>query len=263
MRRLIGLGYRHAYSPSLLQNRDLVSCLEITAEHFFDNGKEKLTLLQKQVPLFVHGLGLSLGTKGPLEPNTLSQFNEVVKAANPLWISEHISFTRTKDVDLGHLNPILPSKETIRILTSNVKELSSKCNKPVILENITSHLKLNGEMKETVFLNQVCEEADCGLLLDVTNLFINSKNHGFNPYEWFKEIDPQRIVQLHIVGYSVVQGRWQDHHKEFIQPDLLELAAAIISYAPVKAIILERDEDLHKTEEIIGDLEKLKSLKDA
>ena len=97
----------------------------------------------------------------------------------------------------------------------------------LILENVTSSLRIDGELTETEFLNQLCERAGCGLLLDVTNLFINAKNHGYDPRQWLREIDPSRIKQLHVVGYSLQAGRFHDHHSAPIQDDLMELIAEI------------------------------------
>lgn len=99
-------------------------------------------------------------------------------------------------------------------MVEHAQEVSERCGKPLILENISSHLLLTGEMSETDFLNRLCERAGGGLLLDVTNLFINSKNFGFNSSTCLHELDPQHIVQLHVVGYSVRDGQWEDFHAE-------------------------------------------------
>jgi uncharacterized protein (UPF0276 family) len=130
----------------------------------------------------------------------------------------------------------------------------------MLLENITSHVKLPGDMAETEFLNTLCERADCGLLLDVTNLFINSRNHGFDPLKWLHEIEPRRIAQLHIVGYSRSGNRYTDGHAEPIQEELIELAQAVASYAPVKAVILERDEDFPNPNELEVEIAKLEHI---
>lgn len=107
-----------------------------------------------------------------------------------------------------------------------------------------------------------CDRADCGLLVDVTNLFINSRNHGFDPPAWLDAIDVERIVQLHIVGYSMKDGRHRDGHGEVIQPELLELAGEVKRRAPVRAVILERDEDFPEASGMDSEWEKLRRLRD-
>jgi uncharacterized protein (UPF0276 family) len=257
---MIGIGYRRELAAWIDTQPPLVQCLEITADHFFAHDEERLVELAHRYPLFVHGLGLSLGTPGPLDEKCLDKFARVVELANPLWISEHVAFTRTTEVDLGHLNPVQPTRRTVRLLAEHAREMAARCRKPLILENITSHLRIEGELSETDFLNELCAQADCGLLLDVTNLFINSHNHCFDPLQWLREIEPARIVQLHIVGYSQRDGRWQDGHGEAIQVDLLALAREVVRYAPVRAIVLERDENFPNPETLTAEVEKLANL---
>ncbi|MCX6954736.1 MAG: DUF692 domain-containing protein [Verrucomicrobia bacterium] len=240
----VGLGYRRELSGWIETRPRGVDCLEITAEHFGEHAGEHLAQLGRRYRLFVHGLGLSLGTPGPMDAVRVEHFASVVRMANPAWISEHVAFTRTAEVDLGHLNPVPLTRESLRVLADNARRVADHCGKPMLLENITSHLKLEGELSETDFLNELCVRADCGLLLDVTNLFINSRNHGFDPVAWLHEIEPSRIRQLHLVGYSRQGDRYTDSHAKPIQDDLIELATAVVRHAPVEAIILERDEDI-------------------
>ncbi len=257
---MIGIGYRHHWAEWIDTDPKEVGCLEITAEHFYDHGLERLAALASRYPVFVHGLGLSLGTPGPLDPEALERFAEVVHVTNPSWISEHVAFTRTAEVDLGHLNPIAPTKESLAVLSDHAVELAARCKRPLIVENITSHLRLEGEFTETEFLNRLCEQADCGLLLDVTNLYINSMNHGFDPVGWLYELEPSKIVQLHVVGFGIRDGVWHDDHAAPIQEELLDLVRAVIEYAPVKAVIVERDANFPQAEEMASELEKLGSV---
>jgi uncharacterized protein (UPF0276 family) len=260
---MTGIGYRRELAAWIDTRPRGLECLEITAEHFYPGSGAppgKLAKLAEHFHLFVHGLGLSLGTPGPLDRHQLDQYAAVVKTANPDWISEHVAFTRTAEADLGHLNPVPPTREMLQIVADHAIEVAERCGKPMLLENITSHVRLPGDMAETAFLNELCERANCGLLLDVTNLFINSRNHGFDPVKWLHELEPGRITQLHIVGYSRVGNRYADGHAEPIQEELIELAQAIVSHAPVKAIILERDEDFPATQELEVEIAKLERI---
>jgi uncharacterized protein (UPF0276 family) len=257
MKPSIGIGFRKPLGDWLLQSSSAVTHLEITAEHFFGGGEDFLQTLSKKYDLFVHGLGLSLGTPGPLCKTTLRQFASVAQAAEAKWVSEHVAFSRTSDVDLGHLNPVPRTKESLSCLVDHAIEVSQYCGKPIVLENITSSLDPGGTIEETDFLNQLCENANCGLLLDATNLFINSKNLDYDPVAWLHRIDAHRIKQLHVVGYSEHNGVFHDHHSKPIQADLMELIKSIIDYADVEAITLERDDRLDETHEIDGELERL------
>ncbi|MEO2019822.1 MAG: DUF692 domain-containing protein [Fuerstiella sp.] len=259
MMTLVGIGYRASLVEWVGSGPPEIECLELTAEHFFDQSDEAIVAVAADRPVFVHGLGLSLATPGPLDSETLQSFQRVVELSRPKWISEHLAFTRTAEVDLGHLNPVPPTHEMLERISDNAIALSEACNKPLILENITSHVMVAGEMDEPSFLNQLCSRAGCGLLVDVTNLYINSKNHGFDPLEWLHQLNPKTIVQLHIVGYSYRDGRWHDSHHEPIQKDLFELCQAVVEYAPVKAIIIERDGNFPDPQQLAGELRTIKA----
>lgn len=255
--RRIGIGYRRPLDAWLSANQNLVNCLEITAEHFFDGGEAKLRQLAANWPIYVHGLGLSLATPGPLPRKLLRQFSRVARVADATWVSEHIAFTRTSEVDLGHLNAAPLTELSLATVAEHAAELRETCGRQVLLENVTSDLRIEGNYRETEFLNRLCDRARCGLLLDVTNLWINSRNHGFDPLLWLDELDPHSIVQLHVVGYTRRGERYLDFHADPIQQEVMDLVAEVVDRSPVQAIILERDERLEATDEIAKDLEQL------
>lgn len=256
----VGVGYRGEMADWIRGKPCGVDSLELTAEHFSARDEAHLRQLRQEYRLFVHGLGLSLGTPGPLVAERLNHFVLIAKAADPDWVSEHIAFTRTADVDLGHLNPVPPTREAVKVIADHAREVAEGCGKPMLLENITSYLKLEGDLSETEFLNELCERANCGLLLDVTNLFINSRNHRFDPLRWLREIEPRRIQQLHIVGYSRDGDRYTDSHAAPVQEELIELARAVAEYAPVKSVILERDEDIPQVDGLEAEVAKLERI---
>lgn len=257
---LIGLGYRRPLAEWISTCPSEVHCLEITAEHFFDHGQSRLEWLRQNYSLYVHGLGLSLGTPGPLDAETLDQFAQVVAIANPEWISEHVAFTRSAEVDLGHLNPVAPTERSLQILVDHSRELTDRCQKPLILENVTSFLRLSGELSEPEFLNRLCDQSGCGLLLDVTNLLINARNHKFDELTWLRELNPDHIGQLHVVGYSHHNGVWHDNHGAAIQDDLFQLISEVVSSTNVRAVIVERDTNFPPTDELRRELSRLEDV---
>lgn len=257
----VGLGWRSELAAWIDSQPAAIDCLEITADHFYRfTSAPLLRRLSRSTPLLVHGLSLSLGTPGPLDRGQLDSFASVVAEADPLWVSEHIGFSRTAEVDLGHFNPVCPNEETLFLFAEHARDVAERCGKPLILENISTHLRIRGTLAETEFLNRLSEESGCGLLLDVTNLYVNARNHGFDPYRWLADIDPQRIVQLHVVGYTQRDEGWHDLHEQPIQDDLWDLIRATLLYAPVQAIILERDKNFPHPRVLEQELAALKTL---
>jgi uncharacterized protein (UPF0276 family) len=255
---MAGVALRLEHLPWIDSRPPGVDCLEIIAEPFYKHESQRqISRLSAMYPLIVRGLELSLGTPGPLDQTLLDGFARVVQAADPLWVSEHIGFCRTDEVNLGYVCPVSPNPETIDIMAEHVRGIGERCAKPVILENITADLRIAGTLSETEFLNRLCETADCGLLLDVTSLFVNSCNHRFDARSWLRDINPQRIVQLHLSGYSYDNDRWEDAHREAIQEDLWELLEETLAYAPVKAVVLEREENFPPVDDLERDLQRL------
>jgi uncharacterized protein (UPF0276 family) len=254
--RRIGVGYRTALAKWIHSHPAEINCLELTAEHFFDN-PTPIERLRDQYDLMLHGLGISLGTPGPLNPAYLQKFVAVCRAADPLWISEHIAFTHTHDVDLGHLNPIPYSRHTLAYFAEHVMQLQAACNKPLLLENITSHLRIDSPMAETDFMNSLCEQTGCGLLLDVTNLYVNSRNHHFDPHAWLHQLQPESIRQLHIVGYSESENILHDSHDRDIQQELFALTRDVIHYSAVDTVIIERDHNFPPIPQLTHELHTL------
>lgn len=259
-RRLVGLGYRRELARWIATRPQEIGCLEITAEHFFDRDLSPLRALRREYPLYVHGLGLSLGTPGPLDPAALEAYARVVEAADPLHVTEHLAFTRTRDVDLGHLNPVACTRANLALLADHARQVMDRCGKPLLLENIATALRLKGDLDEPDFLNRLCDRAGCSLLLDVTNLYVNSRTFGFDAAAWLDRVEPRHIVQLHIVGYTRRGGRWIDAHAEPIQEELFDLAAEAMNRAPVGSVILERDEAIPAPEELAGELRELEAI---
>jgi uncharacterized protein (UPF0276 family) len=260
MRRHVGIGYRRELARWVDVRPEEIGCLEITAEHFFDRDLELLGALGRDYPLFVHGLGLSLGTPGPLDRATLDAYARVAAAADPLYVTEHVAFTRTRDVDLGHLNPVAPTLENLRVVADHAREVMDRCGKPMLLENIASHLLLKGTLPETEFLNRLCDAAGCGLLLDVANLYVNSRNHGYDALAWLDALETKNVAQIHVVGYTRRDGRWHDAHAEPIQRELYDLAREVLGRAPVVGVIVERDENMPAAGELAAELRELEAI---
>ncbi len=260
MRKFVGLGYRRELAAWIASRPPEIGWLEVTAEHFFGGDRSVLRALHRDYFLSVHGLGLSLGTPGALVPSTLDAYARVVEAADPRFITEHVAFTRTPQVDLGHLNPVARTRSSLEVLVDHAREVMDRCGKPLLLENIATALAIKGEMEEPEFLNRLCDRAGCGLLVDVTNLYVNSRTFGFDPAEWLARIEPRNVVQLHIVGFSRRGERWIDAHAEPIQPELYDLAKLALARSEVESVILERDEDIPEPEALAAELRELGAL---
>jgi uncharacterized protein len=260
----VGLGFREPFRGDLFLARDRVDFLEVTADHYFDASPEKereLALLADHFTLIPHGLSLSLGSAEGLDPVYLGKFARLVQRLKPPWWSEHVAFTKAGGVDVGHLAPVPFSIEALDVLEANVAEAGRAIETPLIVENITYVVAMPGaEMGEAEFLDRLTERTGCGLLLDVTNLHTNAVNHGFDPLEVLDRLPLDRVVQLHFAGGEWHDGRLVDSHARPAPPEVWELLDEVIARAPVKGIILERDDDLPPFGELLDEVDRARSL---
>lgn len=260
----VGIGFRPNFRASLFQNMSAVDFLEITADHYFTSHKgklEELALLNRHFTLIPHAINLSLGSAEGLDDFYLEQLAALIEEVNPPYWSEHIAFTKAHGIEIGHLSPVPYSQEAIDIFCKNIEKLRSYIRRPLILENITYAFYVPGlEMTETEFITQILQNAEVGLLLDITNLYTNSVNHQFDYKEFLDKIPSQRITQLHFTG-----GHWQDgvlidSHGHPTPPEVWQVMEEVLKRQPVKGIILERDENIPPFAELQAELSKARAL---
>jgi len=255
-----GLGYRDAYQADVYRYREAIDFLEIIADHFFDPvplRARQLDLLQAHFTLIPHGLGLSLGSAEGLDENYLNRFANLVERIEPLYWSEHLAFTKAGGIDIGHLTPLPKTRQTLAVLRDNIRRACDRIQRPLILENITETIRFPDEqLDDAEFLTEVTEQNDCGLLLDVTNLYINSVNHRFDPLKVLWKLPPERIVQLHFVGGHWEDGQLLDSHSAATPEEIWQLLDEVLKFAPVKGVLLERDEKLPPMSELVAEMER-------
>jgi len=260
----VGIGFREPFLSELFGCRGSIDFLEITADHYFDpidSKADELELLAGNFPLIPHGLAMSLGSAEGLDAVYLKKYANLVQQLKPAWCSEHISFTRAGGIDIGHLTPLPKTDAVLSVLHDNIARLQDTIQTPLILENITDTIRYPAEKYDGAdFLCKLCEQNQVGLLLDVTNLFINSQNQRFDPVELLHRLPAERIVQLHFVGSHIEEGIWVDSHSKATQSEIWELLEQVVRFAPVKGMILERDENIPHLKELTPELEHAKSI---
>lgn len=256
---LVGIGFRERFRADVFLHQDKIDFLEITTDHYLDASSQKraeLELLKDHFALVPHSLELSLGSAEGIDEEYLEKVAELVAFVEPLWFSDHLCFTKSGGVKIGHLAPVPYTKEAVKIFVRNILQVKKRINVPLVLENITYLVQFpSSEMSEAKFIKTIAEETDCGLLLDVTNLYINSQNFGFDWRKFLDEIPAQRIVQLHFVGSHRHGKRLIDAHANKTETEIWQVFAEVARRCDVKGAILERDENFPPFVEILEELE--------
>lgn len=260
----VGMGFRDVYRAETFLHRAEIDFLEITADHYLDAPPKKiaeLDLLEENFALIPHGLNLSLGSCEGIDEKYLEKLARLIEKINPAWWSEHLCFTRAGGVEIGHLAPLPFTNEAVETLIRNISAVKSVIKTPLILENITYNVRFpSSELDEAEFVRAILNETDCGLLLDVTNLYINSKNHLFDWRAFLEGLPIEKIVQLHFVGSHRHGNRLIDAHADRTENEIWEIFAEVCRRAEVKGAILERDENFPPFGEILEEVKTARSL---
>lgn len=260
----VGLGYRSQFRHSLFPHQASVDFLEVIADHYFEpspHRRMELELLRSNFPLIPHGLALSLGSAEGLDSEYLGLYSELVNQLKPAWCSDHIAFTRAGGIDIGHLTPLPKTAASLTVLRENIRRVKDMTAVPLILENITENIRFpEDQFSDAEFLGRLSDENDIGLLLDVTNLFINSVNHRFDPIKVLERLPKDRVIQLHFVGGHVEGEKWVDSHGDATQEEIWDLLGEVVSRFPVRGIILERDEHIPPLEDLVHELTRAREI---
>src|SRR5262249_52628384 len=153
--------------------------------------------------LVSHGVNLSLGSGDPLNMDYLLELKRLLDEFDVPWWSDHLCFASNSELYFNDLLPLPWSHEAVNHVCERIKRAQDYIGRPLLVENITYYMQMPGrQMHEAQFISEVLERADCGMLLDLNNVFVNSVNHRFDPYEFLSAIPLDRVVQIHMAGHS-------------------------------------------------------------
>lgn len=255
---LVGLGFREPYRGDIFLNRDRIDVLEIIADRYLDAGPEKiaeLVLLSEHFKLLPHSLDLSLGSAEGIDQGYLEKLAALIDLVKPEWFSDHLCFTRSGGVPIGHLAPVPYTDEALGVFVRNIERVRHRISTPLIVENIAYLMRFpSSEMSEAEFIRRLVLETGCGLLLDVTNLYVNSRNFGFDWRGFLDVIPLDSVVQIHFVGSRRIGKRFIDAHSDRTGDDVWEIYREVCERAPVRAAVLERDAELPPFADILEEL---------
>jgi len=258
-----GIGYRAPLKAELFHHQRKVDWLEIVAEHFLNPSPEKtqeLQLLQNHFALIPHGIDLSLGSAEGVDFGHVAMLADLIEQVNPHYWSEHIAFTRAGGIEIGHLSPMPFTNEALDVLARNIRVVQQRISVPLILENITYIVEMPSEMTEARFLRELVERTGCGLLLDVNNLYTNAVNHGYDLDAFLAEAPLESVVQLHFTGGEWAGDLLIDSHSAATPEEVWQLLEEVVARAPVKGILLERDEKIPPISELLPELSRAREI---
>lgn len=261
---MVGLGLRRDHMNELLNNAyPEIGFLELAPENWLPFGgqlQKKLTALAEIYPLLCHGLSLNIGGPDPLSERFLEDLKVFFNRFPMLCYSEHLSYTAAG----GQVYDLLPMpfrQDAIAHLVSRIHQVQDTLQRPLVLENISYYTPVSAEMSELEFLLEVLEQADCQLLLDVNNVYVNSVNHGYDAREFIGALPSKRIRYGHIAGHYVQHEHLLiDTHGADVCQDVWQLLAYAYQCHGTFPTLLERDFNLPDLTELTAELQIIKNI---
>ena len=243
-----GLGLRIPHFEHVLQHRPPVDWFEVLSENFMVAGgkpKHYLHRIREHYPMVMHGVSMSIGSTDPLDTGYLRKLKVLANEIQPEWISDHLCFTASGSVNSHDLLPLPYSAEALRHVVERVAQVQDFLGRRILLENVSSYLTwTTSEMTEWEFLAGIARAADCDILLDINNIYVSARNHGFSAHEYLQGIPADRVRQFHLAGHTDCGDYLIDTHDHAIVDPVWELyAEALKRFGPVSTMI-ERDDNI-------------------
>ncbi len=261
----IGIGFRKEIAEETLAlGKNQIGFLELAPENWMGlGGRPRQLLLQaiEKYPLTCHGLSLSLGSPEPLDQCFLQELKQFFAEVPVQLYSEHLSYCKCGNAHLYDLLPMPFTEEAITHVCGRIRQAQDFLERPIAIENISYYTSTAPQMSEAEFLTRVVEESGCLLLLDVNNVYVNSFNHAYDPYEFLRNIPLEKVAHIHIAGHEkVAPDLIIDTHAEAINDPVYQLLEWTLNRIDPVPILLERDAKFDDFAGLIGEVDALKAI---
>jgi len=259
----VGLGLRWDFLEEVLEGPKLdVAFLEVCPENYMKRGgwyPAALERIRERYTIVTHGLTASLGGSDPIEPEYLADLRAETRRLHTPWHSDHLAMTRAGSRVLHELLPLKLCRQSVDRVVDHVRQLRDALELPIAVENVTWYAHPGErEMSEGDFICEVLERADCSLLLDVNNAWVNSQNHGFDAREFISRLPLDRVIQIHVAGHTRTDsGLILDTHGAPVIDPVIELLEWTIERTGPMPVLLERDNSVPELSELLREVRVL------
>jgi uncharacterized protein (UPF0276 family) len=244
----LGVGLRTQHFGHILNKKPKVDWFEIVTENFLDTEGRPMWVLDQiaeRHPIVVHGVSMSIGSPDPVDRVFMAKIKALAKRVRAVWVSDHVCWTGVAGRNLHDLLPMPYSEEALKHVVKKIRQVQDILERPLVLENPSSYVEFTSStMPEWEFIARMAEEADCGLLLDVNNVYVSSVNHGFDPETYLRAIPPKRIAYFHIAGHTNFGTHILDTHIGPVIDPVWNLFRLAHERTGGRSTLLEWDEEI-------------------
>ena len=256
----VGVGLRRPHYAHVIAERPAIGWFEVISEDFMVAGGRPLQVLEQvraDYPVVFHGVAMSLGSSDPLNRDHLRRLAKLAQRCAPAWISDHLCWTGVGGRNLHDLLPLPYTDEAVYHVARRIREAQDILGRHILIENVSSYLNYTcSTLSEWEFLTAVATEADCGILLDINNIFVSAFNHRFAAEQYIDNVPRDRVVQFHLAGHSDYGTYLLDTHDHPIRREVWELYEYAVRRFGRVTTLIERDDNIPEFPELQAEAEE-------
>lgn len=253
-----GLGLRREHYRQVLENDPGLDFVEVISENFMVDGGQPRSILRQvreQRPVALHGVSMSIGSADGLDRDHLVRLKALVDEIDPLFVSDHLSWSRFAGFNAHDLLPLPYTEEALEIVCANIDQAQDVLGRRILVENPSSYVAFaDGAMSEWRFLEVMCARTGCDLLLDVNNIYVSARNHGFDPAAYLEGLPFDRVRQIHLAGHSQGSELLIDTHDTAVCDAVWRLYEEVVARVGPVATMIERDDAIPPLEDLLEEL---------
>ncbi len=262
-----GLGLRTDHYADFVERKPAVDWLEIISENYMVPGGKPLHYLdtiRRDYPMVMHGVSLSIGGTDPLDRDYLRGLRQLIDRVQPGWVSDHLCWTGVDHHNLHDLLPLPHTEAALRHLVDRVQQVQEFLGRRILLENVSSYVSYAAdEMAEWEFVSELARRADCHLLFDVNNVYVSSRNHGFDPHVYVDAMPVGRVRQIHLAGHEDLGDFVIDTHDHPVRDEVWDLYRYTIARMGPVPTMIERDDHIPPLDQLLAELAQARVLADS
>ncbi|HWP64345.1 MAG TPA: DUF692 domain-containing protein [Candidatus Limnocylindria bacterium] len=259
-----GVGLRPPHYPRVLDGTARADWFEVISENFMIAGGRPLRVLERAralAPVVMHGVSMNLGGTDPLCRRHLERLADLVRRFEPAWVSDHLCWGAFGRHYAHDLLPLPYTEEALAHVVARVRRVQEHLGRRILLENVSSYVTFtHSTMPEWEFLGAVAEAADCGILLDVNNVYVSAVNHGFAPARYLAGLPADRIGQIHLAGHTDAGTHLIDTHDHPVPRPVWDLyRSAVARFGPISTLI-EWDDRIPSFERLAAEADRARAI---
>lgn len=243
----IGIGLRVPHYQDIFEKKPAIDWFEIISENFMVDGGKPVANLERVLdnyPIVQHGVTLAIGSPDPLDWNYLKKLKALTKKTKTPWLSDHLCWGRLPGAHYHDLLPLPYTKDVINYVAERARIVQDYLEIPFALENLSSYVSfVDDEMPEWEFYAAIVEKADIFMMLDVNNIYVSSRNHGFNPRHYYESLPLDRVLQIHLAGHSDQGDYVLDTHDNYVKDEVWQIYAEVYPKTGGVSTLLEWDDN--------------------